>query len=77
MCDVFENDLGDVHLRDSAEIRLNAYADRVFRGKVVDISRVLDPEHAFGESTDRTGESGRRAASRHVCRRQVPVAEDD
>jgi cobalt-zinc-cadmium efflux system membrane fusion protein len=43
VCDVFENDLGDVHLGDSAEIRLNAFGDRVFRGTVVDISRVLDP----------------------------------
>jgi membrane fusion protein, heavy metal efflux system len=43
VCDVFENDLGDVHLGDSGEIRLNAFGDRVFRGTVVDISRVLDP----------------------------------
>ncbi|HWY19732.1 MAG TPA: efflux RND transporter periplasmic adaptor subunit [Candidatus Acidoferrum sp.] len=43
VCDVFENDLGDVHLGDSAEIRLNAFGERTFRGKVVDISRVLDP----------------------------------
>jgi cobalt-zinc-cadmium efflux system membrane fusion protein len=43
VCDVFENDLGDVHLQDSAEIRLNAFGDRVFRGTVADISRVLDP----------------------------------
>jgi cobalt-zinc-cadmium efflux system membrane fusion protein len=43
VCDVFENDLGEVHLGDSAEIRLNAFGDRAFRGKVVDISRVLDP----------------------------------
>ena len=43
VCDVFENDLGDVHLGDTAEIRLTAFADRVFRGKVTDISRVLDP----------------------------------
>jgi cobalt-zinc-cadmium efflux system membrane fusion protein len=43
VCDVFENDLGDVHLGDSAEIKLNAFEDRVFRGTVVDISRVLDP----------------------------------
>jgi cobalt-zinc-cadmium efflux system membrane fusion protein len=43
VCDVFENDLGDVHLGDTAEIRLNAYGDRVFRGAVADISRVLDP----------------------------------
>jgi len=43
LCDVFENDLGDVHLGDTAEIRLNAFPDRVFHGKVADISRVLDP----------------------------------
>lgn len=43
VCDVFENDLGEVHLDDSAEIRLNAFPDRVFKGKVADISRVLDP----------------------------------
>ena len=43
VCDVFENDLGEVHLGDSAEIRLNAFGDRVFRGAVADISRVLDP----------------------------------
>ncbi|HYL14939.1 MAG TPA: efflux RND transporter periplasmic adaptor subunit [Terriglobales bacterium] len=43
LCDVYENDLGEVHLGDSAEIRLNAYSDHVFHGSVVDISRVLDP----------------------------------
>ena len=43
VCDVFENDLGEVHLGDSAEIRLNAFPERAFHGKVADISRVLDP----------------------------------
>ncbi len=43
VCDVYENDLGDVHVGDTAELRLNAYPDKVFRGKVGDISRVLDP----------------------------------
>jgi cobalt-zinc-cadmium efflux system membrane fusion protein len=43
VCDVYENDLGEVHLGDTAEIRLNAYPDKIFRGKVVDVSRVLDP----------------------------------
>jgi membrane fusion protein, heavy metal efflux system len=43
LCDVYENDLGDVHLGDSAEIRLNAYRDKPYHGKVADISRVLDP----------------------------------
>jgi cobalt-zinc-cadmium efflux system membrane fusion protein len=43
VCDVLENDLGDVHLGDPADIRLNAFSDRMFHGKVADISRVLDP----------------------------------
>jgi membrane fusion protein, heavy metal efflux system len=43
VCDVYENDLGKVQVGDSADIRLNAYSDRVFHGKVQDISRVLDP----------------------------------
>lgn len=43
VCDVFENDLGEVHLGDTAEIRLNAFPERAFHGKVADISRVLDP----------------------------------
>jgi len=43
VCDVFENDLGEVHLGDAAAIRLNAFPDRAFEGKVADISRVLDP----------------------------------
>jgi len=43
VCDVFENDLGEVHLGDAAEIHLNAFPDRIFKGSVADISRVLDP----------------------------------
>lgn len=43
VCDVYENDLGEVHLGDSAEIRLNAYPDKTYHGKVADIARVLDP----------------------------------
>jgi len=43
VCDVFENDLGEVHVDDSADIRMNAFPDRVFKGKITDISRVLDP----------------------------------
>ena len=43
VCDVFENDLGKVALGDGADIRFNAFPDRVFHGKVADISRVLDP----------------------------------
>jgi cobalt-zinc-cadmium efflux system membrane fusion protein len=43
VCDVYENDLVQMQLGDSAEIRLNAYPDKVYQGKVADISRVLDP----------------------------------
>ncbi len=43
LCDVYENDLGEVRLGDAAEIRLNAYPDRTYHGAVADISRVLDP----------------------------------
>jgi membrane fusion protein, heavy metal efflux system len=43
VCDVYENDLAEVHAGDSSEIRLNAYPGQVFHGKITDISRVLDP----------------------------------
>jgi len=43
LCDVYENNLGEVRLGDTAEIRLNAYPDKTYHGKVADISRVLDP----------------------------------
>jgi cobalt-zinc-cadmium efflux system membrane fusion protein len=43
VADVFENDLGQIHLGDWAEIHLNAFSERTFHGKVGDISRVLDP----------------------------------
>jgi len=43
VCDVYENDLASVKLGDAAEIRLNAYPDRVFKGKVSNIGSILDP----------------------------------
>jgi len=43
VCDVYENDLGEVHLSDQAEVTFNAFPDRIFHGRVSDISRVLDP----------------------------------
>jgi len=43
VCDVYENDLGGIHIGDPAEVRLNAFPDRVLKGTVSDISRVLDP----------------------------------
>jgi cobalt-zinc-cadmium efflux system membrane fusion protein len=43
VCDVYENDLATVRLGDTAEITLNAYPDRMFRGKVSNIGAILDP----------------------------------
>jgi membrane fusion protein, heavy metal efflux system len=43
ICDVYENDLPTVRLGDSADIRLNAYPDRTFHGRITNIARVLDP----------------------------------
>ena len=43
VCDVYENDLATVRLGDSAEIHLNAYPDKMFRGKVSNIGTILDP----------------------------------
>jgi len=43
LCDVYEDALTRVRLGDIAEVRFNALPDRVFRGQVGNISRVLDP----------------------------------
>ena len=43
VCDVFENDLATVRLGESADIRLNAYPNRVLRGTISNIGAVLDP----------------------------------
>src|SRR5215831_12459638 len=43
LCDVYENDLAFVHVGQSADIRLNAYPDKVFKGRISNIGSVLDP----------------------------------
>jgi membrane fusion protein, heavy metal efflux system len=43
ICDVYENDLANVHLGEAAEIRLAAYPGKVLTGTVSDIGAVLDP----------------------------------
>ena len=43
VCDVHENDLANVRLGDTAEIRLNAYPDQVFHGRISNIGAILDP----------------------------------
>jgi membrane fusion protein, heavy metal efflux system len=43
LCDVYENDLPTVRVGDTAVVRLNAYPDTVFRGRIGNIGPVLDP----------------------------------
>ncbi len=43
LCDVYENDLANVHAGESAEIRLNAYPDNIFTGRISNVGPVLDP----------------------------------
>jgi len=43
LCDVYENDLAQVRLGEYAEIRLNAYPNRVLKGRISNIGQILDP----------------------------------
>jgi len=43
LCDVHENDLGRVRVGDAAEIRLNAYPDQAFTGRISNVLPILDP----------------------------------
>lgn len=43
VCDVYENDLPIVHLGETADIRLNAYPQKVLKGTISNISEILDP----------------------------------
>jgi cobalt-zinc-cadmium efflux system membrane fusion protein len=49
VCDVYENDLATVKIGDSADITLNAYPDRVFKGRVSNILPILDPNIRTGK----------------------------
>jgi membrane fusion protein, heavy metal efflux system len=43
LCDVFENDLGNVRIGQTADITLNAYPDKIYTGKISNIGPILDP----------------------------------
>jgi cobalt-zinc-cadmium efflux system membrane fusion protein len=43
LCDVYENDLPNVRIGDTADIRLNAYPGKIFTGTISNIGPVLDP----------------------------------
>jgi cobalt-zinc-cadmium efflux system membrane fusion protein len=43
LCDVYENDLPQVHLGQYADIKLNAYPNQILKGRIGNISPILDP----------------------------------
>ncbi len=43
LCDVYENDLPQIHIGEYADIRLNAYPDRVLKARIDNIGPILDP----------------------------------
>jgi membrane fusion protein, heavy metal efflux system len=43
LCDVYENDLSNVHIGETAEIHVNAYPDKVYTGRISNIGPILDP----------------------------------
>jgi membrane fusion protein, heavy metal efflux system len=43
VCDVYENDLKNVHMDEYADVKLNAYPDRVLSGRISNIGPILDP----------------------------------
>jgi membrane fusion protein, heavy metal efflux system len=43
VCDVYENDLDAVHVGEYADIRLNAFPDKLIKGRIDNILAILDP----------------------------------
>ena len=74
LCDVYENDLASVHLGEFADMRLNAYPDKLLKGRISNIGPILDPNTRTAKVRLDSGESGDDAAG-HVCHRHFPRAE--
>lgn len=58
LCDVYENDLATVKIGDPAAIKLNAFPDRMFRGRVSNILPTLDPNIRTGKVRIEVGNPG-------------------
>jgi membrane fusion protein, heavy metal efflux system len=43
VCDVYENDVTTLGVGEAAEVRLNAFPDRVLKGRVSNVGALLDP----------------------------------
>ena len=65
VCDVYENDLANVRLGDTAEISLNAYPDRDVQGQGEQHRRDSRSQHPHRQGPDRSPES--RASCGWAC----------
>jgi cobalt-zinc-cadmium efflux system membrane fusion protein len=43
VCDVYENDLSRVHSGEYADIHVNAFPDKILKGRITNIAPILDP----------------------------------
>jgi len=43
VCDVYESDMANVRVGESADIKLNAYPDKILKGVISNIGSILDP----------------------------------
>jgi cobalt-zinc-cadmium efflux system membrane fusion protein len=43
VCDVYENDMANVRIGETADIKLNAYPDKMIKGRVSNVGAILDP----------------------------------
>ena len=43
VCDVYENDMANVRVGETADIKLNAYPDKIIKGTISNIGSILDP----------------------------------
>lgn len=43
VCDVYENDMANVRIGQTADIKLNAYPDKIIKGTIGNIGSILDP----------------------------------
>ena len=43
VCDIYENDMAAVRIGETADIKLNAYPDKMIKGRVSNVGAILDP----------------------------------
>jgi cobalt-zinc-cadmium efflux system membrane fusion protein len=59
VCDVYENNLPDIRIGESAEIALSAYPGKTLRGRISNVSPILDPNLHTAKVRIETSNPGR------------------